>query len=329
MSLFNGLPPGSLYTTHRGQLGGRGLSPRLWARWKDTMQSPDGASNGYMIGDDFLQFGNIAPGANGTTTYGMNGGTSLNLGYGVYVDSAATSASIKQQADTFGGTIKMATAAIDNTQAIMQGGGQNGGILNIDDLTNPALQIFECRFKLGQISNQFDAFLGFADPGLCSAGGVFTTSDALAAANNFLGFQILTAAGGTIKFIYQAANGVQQLPFTLSTALVAGTWYKVGFVYNPHSIPSRRLTVMLNNDQGTVTQSVPVPSSGPIVATPADGNVLSATQLQAATFPSATFLAPTFALMNNGANINSISIDWWNLAGAGQTGGNGEEGGPL
>lgn len=328
MSLFNGLPPGSLYTTHRGQLGGRGLSPRLWARWKDTMMSPDGASNGYMIGDDFLQFGTIAP-VNSTTTYGViNGG---NLGYGAFVDSSGSgNSSIAQQADTFGGTIKMSTAAVDNTQAILQGGGGTGGILNIDDLNNPALQIFECRFKLGQVGNSlYDAFFGFADPGLAKTQGVFTTADALQAANNFLGFQILTAAGGTIKFIYQAANGVQQLPFTLSTALVVNTWYKVGFVYNPHSIPSRRLTVMLNNDQGTVTQSVPVPSSGPIVATPADGNVLSATQLQAATFPSATFLAPTFALMNNGANINSISLDWWNLAGAGQTGGGGEEGGPL
>lgn len=329
MSLFNGLPPGSLYTTHRGQLGGRGLSPRLWARWKDTMLAPDGASNGYMIGDDFLQFGNIAPGANGTTTYGMNGGTSLNLGYGVYVDSGATSSSIKQQADTFGGTIKMATAAIDNTQVIMQGGGGNGGILNIDDLNNPALQIFECRFKVGQISNQYDAFIGFADPGLCSAGGVFTTSDALVSTVNAIGFQILTAAGNVLKFIYQANGQTQVVAFTMLNPLVAGTWYKIGFVYNPHSIPARRLTVMLNNDQGTVTQSVPVPSSGPIVATPADGNVLSATQLQAATFPSALFLAPTFALMNNGANINNISIDWWNLAGAGQTGGGGEEGGPL
>lgn len=328
MSMMNGLPPAALWTIHRGQLGGRGQSPRLWARWKDANLSPDGASNGYMIGDDFLNFGEIAPGANGTTTYGLAGGTSLNLGYGVYVDSGATSSSIKQQADTFGGTIKIATPATDNLQAILQGGGGTGGILDIDDLNNPNLQIFEARFKVGQISNQYDAFIGFADPGLCSAGGVFSTSDALAAANNFLGFQILTGAGATIKFIYQAASQVQQLPFTLSTALVANTWYKVGFVYNPHTIASKRFTVMLNNDQGTVTQTVPVPSSGPVIGAANDSNTLSATQLQAATFPSATFLTPTFALMNNGANINSLSLDWWNLAGAGQLGGNGEEGGP-
>ena len=55
--LVNGLSANALFTVHQGQLGGRGLSPRLWNKVLGQGMSPDGYSNWYGLSEDFMSFG--------------------------------------------------------------------------------------------------------------------------------------------------------------------------------------------------------------------------------------------------------------------------------
>lgn len=270
----------ALYTIHRGQGDGRGLSPDLWALARGQMLSPDGADNAYTDGDDFLRFGTIAP-ANGGTTGGFS------QGYAYYVDTTTAACSVQQIATEVGGVIRFATSAQDNYDANIQAGG-TAGVFGKVDSTDYKMLIFETRVRFTQVGNTYNWFVGLSEEGCAVTDGVFTDAGAMADKDR-LGFWVLEADGDALVFGYKKAGQTIQSLFT--TAISAATWYKLGFILNPKAPPSKRIAAYINNvEQGTY---------------------ITDTLIAAATFPNGEEMSFLAGLKNQTTSAQSVDMDWW------------------
>lgn len=272
----------NLLTTHLGQLGGRGLSPRLWSRVGGQALSGDGASNWHFSGDDFNSFGL-------TTAVAANVGRYAGQA-GAYLSYEDTGNSIAQLASEVGGVMRVATDATDNDESWIQPGGA-ASVLGKVSTTAGAdkCMIFEQRVRFGQVSNTFNFLGGLSEEGLAAAD---TVTDAGALADkDFIGFWITEADGDALKFGYRKAGGALQT--VLSSAIAVSTWYKLGFVYDPSAPPAKRIKVFIDN----VEQSTYVTS----------------TNLAAATFPDGEELNWLFGIKNGEAAIKNADCDWWHF----------------
>lgn len=279
--MFNGLLPAALFTHHQGLSGGRGLSPRLWAHVLGQASSPDGFSNAYVAGDDFLSFG-------GTVT--SNVGT-YSGGYKSYED---TGDSISQIATDVGGHIVLTTDATDNDEVWMQSGYSTGVLGKIASSSAKKL-VFEARVKVSKITNTGNMFVGLAQEGLAAAD---TISDSgVIADKDYIGFAILEDDGDALKFVYKKEGQTAQTVLTYGTAIAADTYYKLGFVFDPDEVPSKRIKIFVDNvEQSTyVTQ----------------------TNIAAATFPAGEELAFLAGVKNGSGAIHALTMDWWNFYQAG------------
>lgn len=280
-----GLFPNALYTPQVGQSGGRGLSPRLWSRVDGQALAPDGASNGYMIADDFLSFGG---------TVATNVGTYSN-GYKSYEDNSNT---ITQVATEVGGVLRFTGAAADNNESWLQSGYSTGVLGKISDTAgSDKLMIFEARFRVSSVVDDVcSLFLGLTEEGLAAQNtkvddtGVFADKDRI-------GFETVHTNGGTtgtnaaLNFIYEKAGQTAQTLISGVKTLVADTWYKVGFVYDPAAEASKRIRVYVDN----VEQSTYV----------------TATQIATATFPDGEELAFLAGMKAGTATASNLDLDWW------------------
>lgn len=284
-----GLSSPALFTGHRGQSGGRGLSPRLWDMAYGQGLSPDGLANAYCVGDDFLNFGSIATGISGATAGVVHGG------YGWYTDTATSACSISPIATAVGGVARIQVATTDNHEAWLTSGG-NAGVLGVISGTAGADKrlIFETRVRFGQIVTH-NAFIGLSEEGLAAAD---TITDAGAmASKDFIGFQVAEGAASTLTFTYRKAGQTQQTPIASLQTLVASTWYKLGFIYDPAARPSKRIRVFVDNVENATT--------------------VSATDIAAATFPDAEELAFLAGVKTASTASPYMDIDWWNFWQAG------------
>jgi len=268
-----GLMPQSLYTCHAGQAGGRGLSPRIWARVAGQSLSPDGLTNGFLWQEDFLSFGGTV-----TTNVGTYSG-----GFKSYED---TGGSIAQIVGIPGGAIKITTDGTDNDEMWMQTGYSAGTMVSITDTAgSEKLVAFEARVRFTQVGNTYNAFIGLSEEGLAAADTV-TDAGALAS-KDLIGFAVLEADGDALSFVYRKAGAAVQT--VLTTAIAADTWYDIGFIYDPKEVPSKRIKIFIDN----VEQSTYV----------------TATNIAAATFPDGESLAVLAGVKNGSAAASRIDID--------------------
>lgn len=278
-----GLNSNALYVTHQGQAGGRGLSPRLWGKVNGQSLAPDGQTNAFLIGDDFLNFGAIAPGISGTTA-------GVENGYGYYVDTATSACSISQMATVSGGAINIALGATDNHEAWLTSGGNTGVLGAISDTAgSDKLTIFEARILVGQITDVYNLFVGLSEEGLAAANTAADSGGAMAS-KDFIGFNVSESAGETLNFVYRKAGQSLVTPIAGVQTLAASTWYKVGFIYDPEAEPAKKIKVYVDN----VEQSTYV----------------TATNIAAATFPDGEELAFLIGGKNNASAAN-FACDWW------------------
>jgi hypothetical protein len=277
------ISPTSLMVPHRGQSGGRGLSPRLWGAITGQAGSPDGNSNWFFSGSDFLNFAATTPVAANVGRYAADGG-----GYLSYED---TGNSISNLATEVGGVIRIATDGTDNDETWLQPGTATS-VLGVISNTSGAdkRMIFESRFRVGSIADgAAHVFIGLTEEGLAAAD---TVTDAGAMGDkDFIGFRIAESAGNALTVVYRKAGQVMQTLFTYGTALAASTWVKAGFVYNPQAPASKRIRFYIDN----VEQST----------------YITATQIAAALFPNGEELNFLAGFKNGGANARSLDLDWW------------------
>lgn len=272
-----------VFATHIGQMGGRGLSPRLWALGSGQGVSPDGMSNAFFQVDDFLNMPPAAPAVAGPTAHILGG-------YAAYVDSATTASAIRQLANEVGGILELRTGGTNNHQAYLTSGGNTGTLGKIDDAPGEQrLVLFETRVRPGQISNDISWFVGLAEEGLAATNTMATTG--LLADKDFVGFHVLKDAGSTLRFVYRKEGQAVQIPVANLATLQADRWYKLGFAYNPVMPQSKRLKIFVDNEEYPVT--------------------ITAQQISAATFPKAEHLAFLAGVRTGAASARFMALDWW------------------
>jgi hypothetical protein len=246
--------------------------------------SPDGFSNGFGHTDDFLSFGIGATG-----DYVGAGGA-----YGGYVDAGCAIT----QMPASGGVVKfLGDGDADNDEMWLTTGDNTGTLGAISDTAgSDKLTIFEARFQCPSalsLSAQ-STFIGMSEEGLAAANTILDAGTM--ADKDLIGFNIAEAAPGVLSFVYRKAGQALQTPIAALTTLVAGTWYKVGFVYDPDAPPSQRITVYLDNvEQGTyvtATDIAPDATTGTV------------------TFPDGEQLAILAGCKAFSADITTLYLDW-------------------
>jgi len=284
-----GLHPNTLFTSHVGQKGGRGISPRLWSYVNGQAMSPDGFSNAISISDDFLNVGPSMAVAANVGYYASEGGH-----YKSYED---TGGSIAQSATESGGVLVIATDDTDNDEMSFTGASGAGawGLIS-PTAGSDKLTIFETRFKVGQIGNTYNAFIGLTEAGCAASAFIGDTGDL--ADKDLLGFYINEAAGNTLTFVQQNAGDGVAIATKIASAgtLVADTYYKAGFVYDPTAPSSHRIKVFVDNIENATN--------------------LTAADMALATFPDKR-LVFTAGLQSATGAIKTVSVDWYGFFQAG------------
>lgn len=274
--------PAAIFSSHKGQAGGRGLSPRIWTHAVASGLAPDGVLRAYGVADDFLNFGQMATSAN------------THQGYGAYVDSSCT---IKGLASDVGGVIQFATDGTDNAEAWLTSGG-NSGVLGVisDTAGSDKLMCFEARVRFTQVTNDYNVFVGLSEEGLAAANTVADDpSTAYIADKDHIGFLVNEGDGDALKFVYNksgaGATNQTTVKITSVQALTAATWYKIGFVYNPKADSSERIKVYVDNVENATK--------------------VTATNIATATFPDGEELAFLAGIKAGTNAARKFDIDWW------------------
>lgn len=266
------IPTNGQFVTHLGQSGGAGLSPRLWGRVSGQMSTPDGQVPGFFVGDNFLNTKIDADNTNG---------------YGYYADTGGT---VTQLATASGGVVRIATDSTDNDEVWISAGAATGVFGAVSDTAgSDKLTIFEARFRVGQVTNAYNIFVGLSEEGLAAADTV-TDAGALAS-KDLLGFWVLEADGDALSFGYRKAGQTAQTTISSAQVLVASTWYKVGFIYDPKAPTSKRISVYVDNEEKST--------------------YVTGTNIAAATFPDGEELTFLAGLKNGAGTAHSLDIDWW------------------
>jgi hypothetical protein len=271
-----------LFTGHRGA-NTSGLSPRLWAKVYSSMMSPDGGDRLVFISDDFLSY-------KGQETY--TSAASDGVGYTTYIDNSNT---IVGLADEVGGVIGLTTDATDNDEVWIQSGSATSVLGAISDTAgSDFLTVFECRVKKASIANDVGAvFCGLAEEG-CAAADSKADNTGVLADKDYIGFDVVHAAGATCNFVYRKAGQTAQTLIAGVHTFVADDFVKLGFIYDPSAKASQRIKVFVNNvEQATYG---------------------TATNIAAATFPDGEEMAALFGLKNGAATATEFAIDWWAYA---------------
>lgn len=286
--------PSALGVPHLGQTDGRGLSNSVWRKFAAQMNTGNG-DNAFFVGDDFLSVGESVAVSSNIACFVSQAGQ-----YKAFIDTSAALAQLETAGS--GGVIKFSIDASDNHEIdFCQGGAGTSaatsvlGALNRD--TNPRLTAFECRFKVSSVVDDVLAvFLGLMEEN----GGVTNAKvddTGVTIDNDFIGFDSVHTNSGTtgtnakLRFVYKKDGQTQQTVISTLQTMVADTWYKVGFVYDPDAPPSKRIACFVNGvEQGTY---------------------ITDTQMNAATFPDGEELGFTAIAKSGTATASNMQLDWW------------------
>lgn len=267
--------PGVLENTS-GTTFGR-LQPALWARYMKRTRTNDLTEDGAFVYKDFDNWGDQAD-----TAVFMDG-------WKQHID---TGNSVVQVTTETGGVIRPTTTTTDNNSVDVQYGGGVGNV-KITSASSVAVA-FDARVRFTQVTNTYNFVCGLIGAGAAADNGFITDAGAMADIG-FVGFNILEAAGATLKFTYIKA-GQTAGTATVGTVTLA-TWYNIGFIFDPaEPNPAHRLIYYLDN---------------------AEIGYVSDTTIAGATFPSAVVLGGGFCIKNQTNVAKSWDLDCmaWAMAG--------------
>ena len=258
-------------TTYSGVNSGVGPSMSIWGDCPQVDIRND-RNVGHYFEDDFIGIP-----ASGTLT------TEAGLGqYRAFGDSGASFT----DGATHGGALTMGEATDEESLAIA---------------TKTAFQLastlgkmwFEARIKVSSIADaKTDVFVGLMDStALSNAIPITQTADAMGNIN-FFGFQRLSSDGDKLDIKYGADGQTHQVLLADAVTLVADTYIKVGWKFDPNAPTARRITFY--------SDGTPITTYG------------TGTQMDAVTFPDDVQLGLVLALMNDsGSSPHTATIDWW------------------
>lgn len=263
------------------------FSPKLWGDFGapqnlspsgSSYQSPSGnAAFGFF--DDFLTFN----------------ATSL-VGPWMNLLTAGCTAALAADTATEKGVLALAVDGnAANDEAIIKWGGLASApfFLANHDLA------FECRLAVSAITAaKWSVGIGLGEASMIVTDGLFVDTTGALADKNFLGFNKLLAEAGVFDGAYKAdgqtyQDGATKTKLNALHTAVAATYVKLGFRYRSHP----------KTIEWFVNGSVPGGNVSPAKVT--------ATEIDAATFPDDVFLAPIIGIKDVAGNAAlSVSIDW-------------------
>jgi hypothetical protein len=275
-------------------LSGSGPSAAIWSKFAGGGLN-GGNGRAVFLYDDFLSVGESVAVSSNIACFASQVGQ-----YKAWVDTSATLAQL-ETAGT-GGVLKFSIDATDNHEInLCQGGAGTSaatsvfGAINRD--TNPQLTAFECRFKVSSVVDDVLAiFLGLMEEN----GGVHNAKvddTGVTIDNDYIGFDSVHTNGGTtgtnakLRFVYKKDGQTAQTVISTLQTMVADTWYKVGFVYDPFADAAKRITCYLDGSPKTT--------------------YITDTQMNAATFPDGEEMGLTAIAKSGTGTASNLQIDWW------------------
>lgn len=279
-----------MHTTFE-DLSARLFSPKLWKGFAPpTVMNPSGSSyNGgsgnpaFGFFDDFFTF-------NATSLVGPY----MNL------LTAGCTAALAADTDSAKGVLALAVDGnAANDEAVIKHGGLASAPFKLADKD----LAFECRLALSAITAaKWSVAVGLGEAGMIVTDTLFVDTTGALADKNFIGFNKLLAEAGVFDAAYKAdgqtyQNGATKTKLDALHTAVAATYVKLGFRYR-----AQPKTV-----EFFVNGAVPGGNISPAK--------LTATEIDAATFPDDVLLAPFIGIKDiAGDAALSISIDWWACA---------------
>ena len=281
--------------THFDELSTRLLSPRLWKGFgSPTNMNPSGSSfqtpsgnSAFGFFDDFLSF----QASTGEGPYKMleTGGDG-----GITVEQVADTAARK-------GIVRLTMdAGTNEDEAVLQWGRGLGApfLLAGNDL------VFECCLAMSAITaSKWSIAVGLGAVDMATTDLLFLDSTGALANKAFCGFNKLYAEAGVFDGAYKAVGTTYQDGATktklnaLTTFVADNTVYKkLGMRYraNPKSLEFYV--------DGRLAGSASAPAR------------LTASELDASTFPDDVYLAPIIGAKGTTAAALTINVDWWACA---------------
>lgn len=256
---------------------GRGPSPNVWHNFPilEILEDP---GKGLYYFDDFLNFGK------------HNTAQAVQQ-YASYIDTGVTI----QGLPLVGGIVEVAGNDADNDEGSITTGGNTGTIATISATAGAETPIwFEARVKKASIAdNALAFFLGLAEEGLAAADTLVDDTGEVAS-KDLIGFQVLHAAGATVNAVWRKAGQAKVTNIAAVTSMVADTYIKLGFTYDPFSLSANERIKWFVNGVEQSTYG-------------------TAANIAAATFPAGEELALLWATKVGGAVESKTQMDWWRL----------------
>jgi hypothetical protein len=225
---------------------GRGLSPAIWQAYNFIGGNFYDPSLRPMFFDDFANFPLYA------TTVAQQG----------YLTVQDTNVTIQQCASCDNSEEEFGIMEIyhDGTQhdeGNIEMGSAKAGLVRIDDTAGErSVVAFEARVKALTVAVGDCCFaIGLGEPGIAAADMIVDTTGALVA-KDFVGFQTLLTSNSEIDAVYSlVTTGVVQVTDNAGT-LVADTWIKLGFVFDPLEAAGKKLKYFIDGDEITYDTAV-------------------------------------------------------------------------
>ena len=319
----------------------RGPSPVIWAGTQPNGSPTPGnwiasfiqdPSLGMHFFDDFLCTGYASEAIVGGAVSGDVGNWAIYLGSAG--QTIADAGIIGGGLQMVGASIAVASGASTPTVALNSFIGAFQLITNSSGAS--ALQgklAFEARVMLTSVTaSKRDAFVGLCDqltpgsnlPFTAAAGG---SSNLLTSTRNLIGFYNPSSGGGQDwEFVYQLASTAAVFPTNLNSlvstvtgsSIVAGTWYKLGFIFDAFAPSTPIGTASTGQTAGTLAkQMLKVYVNGqqaPAYLTQTN-NILTASFPTGIMGPVAAFCNAVSGTSNTGtASAGTFNIDWLRVA---------------
>lgn len=279
--------------THFENMSTRLFSPRVWRGFAaPTAMNPLGSSFQTPSGNPAFGFFDDFHSFQASTLEGP------------YLILEGSGCSIEQIADTATekGLLQFSIDGnADNDEAVLQWGRGLGAPFKLtgNDLA------FECRFTLSATTaSKWDIGFGLGDVGMGATDKLFADAGGLASDADFLGFSHLAADATAAHFdgSYMVGSG---------THIDGDTKTKLNAIYQPTATTYVKAGFRFRAHPATVEWYVDGAMPGGTI-TPAR---LTASEVAASSFPSATFLAPIFGVKDQaGDTALTIKLDWWACA---------------
>jgi hypothetical protein len=267
--------PSNLMVPQVGQRGSK-LSPRLWSRLIEEGLTADGSAPGDLLIEDF------------TSVFPQ---TANDTQVGPFLFHRETGGTVTAPAGVKSAARITAGSSADGAGTLISNG-NTGSVGVISDTAGAdKLTIFEARFALGSVTDSNGSlFIGLCAPASGATAKPLASSNPQALADQqAIGFVVQENDNDSLKFQYMAGSGSVQTVVTYGTALAAGQYYNVGFVYDPAAPASEKIKIYIDNVE--------------------QASKVSASDIAASTFPDGDNLAICASLKATATEAPTVDID--------------------